>query len=947
MSSDTLSLVEKFPSVTREECDRLLQFARATPLHYGAWKAFKLLFKKAEAELPIDSELLGVLLARIDGMSLGAQRPRWKAVEQTHLGDKSHSVSGGGFTYTVGSRSQWYDSRGWRLVITSDASAKGVLSGLRKLLNLSAMEGQGGETVAFEFEARDYIHQPKKIALNDGELTITTGSSYNYRGAQNVEFTFVVDISDPNFIHLREAGPKLPTLQYMKRRARRVLRDTSRKNPQSYLQLATQFFIASGDKALDPALNWAAMDVLFAQSSRWHQPQAGRGPYRKTAGIAIKRREERAPELWNAHLEFVRDLLSRGDVPLQTNEMALKILRDNRETPQVLMREQLARFLTGNVPLLQSFATRELARLSSSGEVLDGETWARLMLLGNARTRSSLIETQALDAVWNEQAALLLSKSLEESGATKKRRAASLLVARFANSVSDEILWRNLESFADSSGQTRAWLLERVRQSAQRGEFARLSDIAQLRPDLREMLTQAFGEEAVNASPTLEQSLPLVAGNDQESNATGWKFLAATAMSRDVARELWRRFLGATVIAPVPPGVQPWHIAAMERQAQTVTPVLYVVPATHETAAQSDGARRLFERAEFDREEIEALLATVPAFVAATSPAFFASIFRRLAPAAQIEQALAADEGQWRGARDVLMKTLQNVESLGAFWNRVLERVTAGEDEALSRRILDDEAIAATFVQMPKDAVTDFFSPPHMVYEPYLLRWLQANAAQLGRSDLALLASATHPSGAIRALGLARVGEVGLDLPLALRLMESGLPQPFDLARNWFQSNTELDFADRALALCDSPDARVRAFGREFLESHGELLDAKILQKISESSDPIMQAWLAEHLLLDSQSVDVADFDRAVLKTRGRARRAKEAVKKRLDTTKTAPHEYSYADTSALLDVARSRTARDRDWALQQLARAALAGVEIEGVEVRREVVLDAVEGAS
>jgi len=39
-----------------------------------------------------------------------------------------------------------------------------------------------------------------------------------------------------------------------------------------------------------------------------------------------------------------------------------------------------------------------------------------------------------------------------------------------------------------------------------------------------------------------------------------------------------------------------------------------------------------------------------------------------------------------------------------------------------------------------------------------------------------LLAAATHPFGAIRERGLARFREVGLDLPLALRLMEAGLP---------------------------------------------------------------------------------------------------------------------------------------------------------------------------
>lgn len=259
--------------------------------------------------------------------------------------------------------------------------------------------------------------------------------------------------------------------------------------------------------------------------------------------------------------------------------------------------------------------------------------------------------------------------------------------------------------------------------------------------------------------------------------------------------------------------------------------------------------------------------------------------------------------------------------------------MASGADEALQTRLLDDEQIAATFLRVPSGTVAEVLSHTLMEIEPLLLRWLDANINQLGRSDGTLLAATTHPFGKIRARGLARFREVGLDLPLALRLMEAGLPQPFELAKSWFETHEELDVADRALALCDSPDARVRAFGREFLEKNRDrVLDAKLLKKLSENSDPQMQAWLAEHLLKDAPNVEVAAFDQAVLKARGRARRAKEAVKARRDVTKTTAIEYSNDDIASLLDVARGRTKRDKEWALQQLAQVALSGREVEGV---------------
>ncbi|MBV9868174.1 MAG: hypothetical protein JO316_22700 [Abitibacteriaceae bacterium] len=920
--ADILSLVEKFPHCTVAERGELITFARATPLHYGAWKPFKQLLKKAEAALHAgnpDVDLLGVLLNRIDSAAFTHSTTRWKAVEATTALGKTQTVRGNGFTYTVGGRRSW-EYQGWRLVVSSSGAPGGIIGALRSALGLTPQSSApANEVIAFDFDARSYIYEVRSVSLLEGNLKIVCGPSW--RGGADRDTTFVVDVSDPKFIHLREAGPKTPTLQYMKRRARRILRQLSQSNAELYLQLALQLLREHADQPLVPALNWAAMDVLFANSVRWQQPQAGRGPYQRSGGaFVLKRREERAPEIWDAHLEFARELLARRDVPLEANETALRILRTRDEpgTSQRLERAQLERFLASGLPLLQHLATQQLAGLEQSGERLDGATWARLILLAGGRTRRALNEVSRAphDAVWSEQAAQTLSIALEKDARTKQRRAAHLLVERFRERISDDVLWRNLATFADTHGATRTWVLGRVHDSAQLGELAHLREIALLRPDLRAMVLRAFSEAAAHAAPSADQSLPLVTGNDQDLNATGWQFLAATAMTRDVARELWWRV---------------WSSSA------------FFTPAMHATAAQSEGALQLFERADFSITGLEPAFEKAPAFFSSLSPAFFAAVLRRVSPATQVERALAATDDQWLAARTVLLQTLQNPALLGTFWKRVLERITAGVDEALSHRILDDWQIAATLERLPKADITDLLTGTTPAHEPYLVRWLDANASQLERSDAALLAAATHPSGAIRERGLARVRAVGLDLPLALRLMESGLPQPFDLARTWFATNEELDVAERALALCDSPDAHVRRFGREFLEAHGEhALNANVLRKLAENADPVMQAWLAEHLWRNHRGIAVPAFDRAMLRTRGRARRAKEAVKKRRDLTTTTVGQSSAAgppsteDIAALLDMARSRTPRDREWALQQLAQAALTGQEIEGVAVRQ-----------
>ncbi len=916
-----LPFVDKFPNVSREERDLLLDFARTTTLQYGAWKPFKQLFKKVEAALNDghpDIEMLGVLLKRVDEAAWTQSSNRWKAVNASTVGRTPKSVEGNGFTYTIGGRNQWYDYTGWRLVVSS-TEKKGVVSALRKTLGLTAQEEAApSQTIAFDFDARQYIYEVKTVSLDGGELRIVCGPTW--RGRQNPEYTFIVDVTDPQFIHLQTDGPKKPTLQYMKRRARRILRGLSQKNPDLYLQLVLQLLREEGNRVLDPALNWATFDVLFANSPRWKQTQPGRGAYKNIAGQFVRlRREERAPEIWDAHLDEARELLRQMQVPLEANEMALKVLRAHGEDAdnRVLDRRQLVRFLSSDLPLLQSLATRQFAQAWQRGETIGGRAWARLVLLGSAKTRRIMLSAQPLpenNVTWRSDAAQILSEALEQRSATKKRRSAALLIERFQNLIGDDVFWRNLPTFASVSESARLWMLERVRQQAKTGQLARLSDIARLQPELQAQVMEAFFAESAHLQPSAEDAFKLVSDqSDQALNAVGWQFLAATAMTKEAARDLWQRV---------------WNLRA------------WIAPAIHQTAANNEGARQIFERAHFSSDEFAAFLIQVPAFFAQLSPAFFASFFRRLSSALQIERALSANDDQWRAARATLLHTLQNPDFLAtlqnpdlvdAFWNRVLERVANGADEALQKRLLDDEEIAATFVHVTSSAVAEWLAHTPMELEPYLVRWLDANINQLGRSNGALLAAATHPFGAIRALGLARIREIGLDLPLALRLMESGLPQPFEMAKSWFNTNDQLDLVDRALALCDSPNASVRAFGREFLEAHRDgVLDAKLLKKLSENADPIMQAWLAEHLLKDVTSVEVSAFDQSVLKTRGRARRAKEAVKTRRGTT----IEYSNDEIKSLLDVARGRTKRDKEWALQQLAQVALPGREIEGLVV-------------
>jgi hypothetical protein len=90
-----------------------------------------------------------------------------------------------------------------------------------------------------------------------------------------------------------------------------------------------------------------------------------------------------------------------------------------------------------------------------------------------------------------------------------------------------------------------------------------------------------------------------------------------------------------------------------------------------------------------------------------------------------------------------------------------------------------------------------------------------------------------------------------------------------------------------------------------------------------------MQAFAAKQLLNVQASEDVVQaFDARVLRTRDQSRRAKEFIKAR--ALRAGPT----VATEVLLDIARGRTPRDADWAMQALAQRALAGEVIEGLSV-------------
>ena len=305
--------------------------------------------------------------------------------------------------------------------------------------------------------------------------------------------------------------------------------------------------------------------------------------------------------------------------------------------------------------------------------------------------------------------------------------------------------------------------------------------------------------------------------------------------------------------------------------------------------------------------------------------ATFAGAAGQLAPDLLLSLIASVPDAVWQAWRPALLQVLQrDAPRREAFWQAA--RSLSFESGLLRARLIDDVEFAATFGLLESDVLQ--FDDPSL--ETLLLQWLNARELDVETT----IEAAIHSLPAVRAFGLGVLSERGLNVPIALRLLESDLRDAMDAAKNWFDSREE-NIANLALALCDSPRLPVREYGREFVGARLDaLLGDGLLPKLEENPNAEMQSFVADLLLNRAAGNDAIaeplEFDRAVLRGRNRARRAKNLVQAR--RTNNAP----LPDDATLLELARGKTPRDADWALQQLARRALesevAGVEVSGV---------------
>lgn len=726
-----------------------------------------------------------------------------------------------------------------------------------------------------------------------------------------------VDVSEPTKPLLIGTPPKRMTFGYMKRRVRRALKNLSESSPEAYVEAAYQTLrqAGAGRDSLDLATQWACADILYGGTNRYLQSGHGRGAYHPARkGLSLRTRDERHPEAWDARPDLAASLLTQSDLPWQVSEAALKMLRGSHASVPDFPAAVLSRFLRSSSPLLVSTATRQAVTLLQGRKLPDANLIAETFFLSGAGRRrriEQMLDAQKKPDWWEPKFAerlFQLATGGEAAELSRRQKTAVVFaITRSPQAISPALLLAVFPRLlALGRPELTQWVLDALRRVAPAAVPDWLAAFPQMPDALRETALAALREGLAGQPFDFPTARALVQSEAAWVREQGWVLLAQSSTEVETLARVWNELLDSAA----------------------ETPAL-------QTAFASPSALLILDRAQLNGDELVARLETRPFLVRLLSGQAFSTVALAVPAGVTVRMIAAMPDEQWQAVRGEFLQALGGANKLAAFWRAAWIVIGDNDDQTLRARLLDDPAVAGSFLAVDDPSFLEDTTNP--VFDDLLGRWASVHDALFARDSGLLLAAATHQLPSVRAWGLARVRGLGMGLPFALRLLEAELPESVTVGQTFFEAAPagSSEETENALALCDSPKASVRALGRVYVQSRWDALPhSEIVQRLSENPDPQTQAFLAARLgeSAPETAAAVQQFDRQVLRARDRGRAAKELVKQRRSRPSQTPDDH--LDTATLLEIARSRTPRDAEWALAQLARLALDGQAIEGLSI-------------
>lgn len=723
------------------------------------------------------------------------------------------------------------------------------------------------------------------------------------------------------------AGPA--TVAYMMRRGRRWLRRLGRTDPDGYVRFASAFLQAADTQSTHATIarRWILADILYGRGAS--NTSHGRGSLTlPDAQPRYNRRWDRFHRAWNEHIDTVCGIWRKTEYNSDIQIWAFNVLKSQRQELPRLRVAGLRLALLSPSDRLRAYACAEVAARPERLMELDAGTVQMFLECGSAKQFSAVYP--ALEA--NPHATVIQQAVLAyigEHGLSEIRRGSMPLETGKRQAMLLRYSLRFLRSQFSAADTFQLALYV--------GKTTQFKPLAQWRDTLSALPLKSLVELRLhlpNLSKTVARSID---GACKEAVAKGAdREDLAAALTLSPSHEL--RALAWTLLA--------------NAGDETVATVWNNLVAQ---AGSARGLEFLLEALRFkgrieriERHESSARLLSLLAIATAiVDPKLAKNLLLRLATKGDSRQTLDTldrifermEDGGW-ATRPAVLKKLNALDP--ALTRLVWLGVGGASHSPVAQIHLATTTLAGALV----DAInSDEIKTVGSVQAGYLAQALRVSPSRLYRERGFAVACATSPHPELQQLVIARLESRGLVQSVYVPLAESGMPAALAAAERYIASiKDRTGFTKAVITVCDSGAISARAIGLRFIEDQRDRLDLNALlvalvEHTSSDVTAVMANFAASGVAVNRDALD--QFDNRILRTRRTGRKAKELVKRRLETlvpdaatSVGANHTVDDRRIQALVDMARGSSLRDRDWALQQLARLALDGHPIPQLQV-------------
>ena len=723
------------------------------------------------------------------------------------------------------------------------------------------------------------------------------------------------------------AGPD--TVAYLMRRGRRWLRRLGRDDQSAYVASAAALLRAADAQGAHAkiASRWILADILYGRGTS--DSNHGHGSLTlPSEEHRYKKRWDRYPKAWNQHVDEIlgiwRSAIHNSDIQI----WAFNVLKSQRHNLPTLNTKGLRLALLSPSQPLQTHACAQVASKPKSLLSLDAATTQVFLEFSSPKQFAAVYPTleSSADAKSLQDAVLAY---IEEHGLPEIRRGALPSVAEKRSAV---LLRYSLRFLRSRFNETDSYHLARYV-----GQTTQFKPVAQWQDTFSALPLKTLVELRLHLPDLSKSVVGSIDGacRDAVMKGVGDESLAA-ALALSPAPDL--RKLGWALLAN-----------ASDATVLTVWTNLVAQAGTPTGRVGLMEALKVKDRIErIQRHPAAAqLLSSLVIAVDAADPRLAEGLLLILAATGDshrtldtLEQltALATDES---GARQPAF--LQKVIRLDPAISRLIwASVGADALSAVAQVHLASRSLANTMVDVVE---VDEIQTLGATRATYLAQALRSAPARLYQERGFAVSCATCPHPELQQLAIARLEARRLIETVFISLAESGMPAAVTAAERFIRSiKDQTSLTKVVITVCDSGVSATRAIALRLIERQPERLDLNaLLLALAEHTAPdvtaVVAGFAATGVAIKRDALD--QFDIRVLKTRRVGRKTKELVKSRLEipgpANALAISSHQKVDDrriQALVDMARGSSLRDRDWALQQLARLALDGHVVPQVQV-------------